>query len=112
MIWDILSWISILTGSTFLLIGSLGLIRLPDIFTRSHASGVTETLATYLIILGLAFQAGLTLITVKLIIIALFMFFASPTSTHALARAALDGGVRPLVNEDRRPNEKKLGAEE
>ena len=75
MVWDILSWFAILTGSAFLLIGSIGLVRLPDMFTRSHATGVTETLATYLLILGMAFHAGLSLVTVKLIVIALFMFF-------------------------------------
>ena len=110
MVWDILSWFAILTGSAFLLIGSIGLVRLPDMFTRSHATGVTETLATYLLILGMALQAGLSLVTVKLIVIALFMFFASPTSTHALTRAALDGGMKPEVDEDRRPDDRELGA--
>ena len=110
LVWDILSWFAILTGSAFLLIGSIGLVRLPDMFTRSHATGVTETLATYLLILGMAFQAGLSLVTVKLIVIALFMFFASPTSTHALTRAALDGGMKPEVDEDRRPDDRELGA--
>ena len=112
MVWDILSWISILAGSAFLLIGSVGLIRLPDMFTRSHAAGVTETLAADRLILGRAFQSGLSLVTVKLIVIALFMFFASPTSTHALAKAALDGGMKPKVDEDRRPDDRELGAEE
>ena len=109
MVWDILSWIAIISGCVFLLIGSVGLIRLPDMFTRSHAAGVTEPLATYLLLLGMALQAGLSLVTLKLFIIALFMFFASPTSTHALAKAALDGGMKPEVDEDRRPDDRKLG---
>ena len=112
MLWDIFSWIAIITGSIFLVIGSVGLIRMPDMFTRSHAAGVTETLATYLLILGMAFQAGLSLVTVKLLVIGLFMFFASPTSTHALTRAALDGGMKPKIDEDRRPDDRRLGAEE
>jgi len=112
MVWDILSWIAIVSGSVFLIIGSVGLIRMPDMFTRSHAAGVSETLATYLLLLGMMFQSGLSLITVKLLVIALFMFFASPTSTHALTKAALDGGMRPKVDEDRRPDDRNPGAEE
>ena len=112
MIFDILSWISIVTGSAFLLTGALGLLRLPDVFTRMHAAGLVDTLAMTLLIIGMAFQAGLTLVTVKLFLILLFMFFASPTSTHALAKASLDGGIKPEINEDRRPDNRRLGAEE
>ena len=112
MIFDILSWISIVTGSAFLLTGALGLLRLPDVFTRMHAAGLVDTLAMTLLIIVMAFQAGLTLVTVKLFLILLFMFFASPTSTHALAKASLDGGIKPEINEDRRPDNRRLGAEE
>jgi len=111
MFLDFLSWVFILAGSTFLLIGSVGLIRLPDVFSRMHAAGLIDTLATTLLIIGMTFQAGLTLVTVKLFLIILFIFFASPTSTHALAKAALDGGVKPEVDEDQRPDEHRLGAE-
>ena len=112
MFLDFLSWIFILMGSAFLLIGSVGLIRLPDVFSRMHAAGLIDTLATTLLIIAMAIQAGLTLVAVKLFLILLFMFFASPTSTHALAKAALDGGVKPEVDEDQRPDGHRLGAEE
>ena len=108
---NILSWGLIVTGSIFLLIGSIGLIRLPDVFARMHAAGIVDTLSIGLLVSGMAFQAGLTLVTVKLGLILLFMFFASPTSTHALAKAALDGGVEPRIAEDQRPDKRRLGAE-
>lgn len=111
MFLNILSWALIVTGSIFLLIGSIGLIRLPDVFARMHAAGIVDTLSMGLLVSGMAFQAGLTLVTVKLGLILLFMFFASPTSTHALAKAALDGGVEPKIAEDQRPDKRRLGAE-
>ena len=111
MFFDALSWTLIVTGSIFLLIGSIGLIRLPDVFSRMHAAGIVDTLSMGLLVSGMAFQAGLTLVTVKLGLILLFMFFASPTSTHALAKAALDGGVKPKIKEDQRPDKRRLGAE-
>jgi len=94
---DVLSWIMLLAGGAFCVIGALGLVRMPDFFTRMHAASVIDTLGAGLILLGLMLQAGLTLITVKLVVIGLLIFFTSPTSTHALAQAALARGLRPLL---------------
>ncbi|MDC1172365.1 monovalent cation/H(+) antiporter subunit G [Alphaproteobacteria bacterium] len=88
-------------GSFFILIGALGLVRLPDFYTRMHAAGVTDTLGAELLLLGMMLQAGLSLVTLKLILISLFIFFTSPTSTHAVANAARVMGLRPIsVSED------------
>lgn len=99
MIVDILSWILLGTGSMLLLIGAIGLHRLPDIFSRSHAAGLTDTGAAGLILIGLMLQAGLSLITVKLILILLFLWFTSPTASHVLAQSALRDGFKPLAKE-------------
>ena len=64
-------------GSIFILIGALGLVRLPDFYTRMHAAGVTDTLGAELLLLGMMLQAGLSLVTLKLILISLFIFFVS-----------------------------------
>jgi multicomponent Na+:H+ antiporter subunit G len=96
---DILSWIFLVAGSVFALIGAVGIIRLPDVFSRMHGAGIIDTAGASLILIGLAFQAGLTLVTVKLLLIIVFLMFTSPTSTHALARAALNGGVKPLIDD-------------
>jgi len=89
------------TGSIFILIGAFGLIRLPDFYTRLHAAGITDTLGAELILLGLMFQAGLSLVTVKLILISLFIFFTSPTATHAVANAARVMGLKPMLVPDK-----------
>ena len=81
-------------GSVFILIGALGLVRLPDFYTRMHAAGVTDTLGAELLLLGMMLQAGLSLVTLKLVLISLFIFFTSHTSTNAVANAARVMGLR------------------
>ena len=104
---EALSALLLAAGSLFCMIGALGLLRMPDFFTRMHAASVTDTLGAGLILLGLMLQSGLTLITVKLIAIGVLIFFTSPAATHALARAALDRGVKPLLAGDEvRPSKK------
>jgi multicomponent Na+:H+ antiporter subunit G len=95
-----LSWASLVVGGAFCVIGALGLIRMPDFYTRMHAASVIETLGAGFILLGLMLQAGLTLVMVKLVVLGVLIFFASPTATHALARAAMIRGQRPLLAEE------------
>ena len=96
---DIVSWVTILTGGLFAVIGGIGVLRLPDVFARMHGAGLTDTLGAGLILFGLAVQSGFTLISVKLLLILIFLFFTSPTATYALANAALAAGLRPLTRE-------------
>lgn len=92
---DLLSWLCLAGGGIFCVIGAVGLLRMPDLYTRMHATSVIETLGAGLILLGLVLQAGLTLVAAKLLIIGVLIFFASPTSTHALAKAALARKLTP-----------------
>lgn len=92
---DILCTVLLLTGAFFVVVGGVGIFRLPDFYTRLHGGGITDTLGTGLILLGLTFQSGLSLDTVKLIMIALFLFVTGPTSCHALAQAARTSGLEP-----------------
>ncbi len=102
---DLASWALLLVGSAFAVTGGIGVMRLPDFYTRLHGAGVTDTLGAGLILAGLMLQAGFTLVTVKLILILVFVFFTSPTATHALAKAALGSGLKPLLHpEERRPS--------
>ncbi len=94
---DWLSWLCLLGGGFFVLAGGIGVVRLPDVYTRSHAAGMTDTLGAALILIGLMLQGGFTLITVKLILILVFIFFTSPTSTHALIHTAHASGIEPLL---------------
>jgi len=98
---EILSWLFLAGGGAFCIIGGIGLIRMPDFYTRVHAASVTETLGAGLILLGLMLQAGLTLVCAKLAVIAVLILFMSPTATHALTRAALLRGLDPLLAGDR-----------
>ena len=102
LIADILSWILIIIGSVSMLIGGLGVLRLPDVYTRMHAASITDTLGAGALLLGLTIQAGFTLIAVKLLLILVFLFFTSPTSSFALAHAALSSGVEPELDSDLR----------
>jgi multicomponent Na+:H+ antiporter subunit G len=95
---DIATWILILAGSVLLLITGYGLLRLPDLYTRIHAGGMADTLATFLIFIGLALQSGFSLITVKLLLIIVFVFFTSPTSSYALAQASFVAGLKPKLD--------------
>ncbi|MGE0766083.1 MAG: monovalent cation/H(+) antiporter subunit G [Hyphomicrobiaceae bacterium] len=99
---DLLSWAFILAGSFFICVGMLGLVRMPDVFTRMHAASVTDTLGAGLLFAGFMLQAGFTLVTVKLIFILGFLFFTGPVVTHALAQAAFHAGILPRLQEDRR----------
>lgn len=94
----LLEWLvalMLLVGSFFTLVGAIGLLRLPDFFSRIHAASLTDSMCAPCIILGLMLQAGFTLVTVKLAFLVVFLFLTSPTASHALAKAALHGGQKP-----------------
>ena len=102
-----LSWIAIVGGLFFMLVGSLGMLRMPDVYTRLHAAGITDTMGAGLLLLGMAFQTiidmmhGETsywLVLVRLVFVYAFLLLTSPIATHALARAGIAGGVEPWTN--------------
>ena len=101
MILDILSWLLLLAGGALGIIGGIGIYRFPDFYSRLHAAGITDTLCAMLILLGLALQAGWTLAAFKLALIFVFLFFTSPTASHALANAALHSGLQPKLDGDK-----------
>lgn len=95
------SWVLMMGGAFFMLVGAIGVLRLPDVYTRLHAAGVTDTLGAALMIAGMSLQAGLTLVTVKLILILVFLWFTGPVSSHALAQSALLSGRKPKLKHNR-----------
>lgn len=92
---DAASWVLLLAGSGFSIAAGIGILRFPDFYSRLHAAGVSDTMGAWLILIGLILQAGLTHTAIKLVLIVVFLFFTSPTATHALARAALAANLRP-----------------
>lgn len=99
-----LSWILIGAGSFFYVVGAIGVVRMPDVFARMHAAGISDTVGAGLLTGGMMIEAGLTLVAVKLLIILMIILFTSPVATHALAQAALQSGCVPVL-----ANKKALG---
>lgn len=92
-----LSWAFLVLGGFLCISGSIGLLRFPDFFTRMHAASVTDTLATALIVIGLMLQTDAWIVQGKLVMVLIFVLLTSPTASHALAKAALHGGLQPLL---------------
>ncbi|HCL31827.1 MAG TPA: sodium:proton antiporter [Candidatus Latescibacteria bacterium] len=97
---DIASWILLMSGAFFCVVGGIGLHRFPDFFSRMHGAGITDTLGAGLIIFGLLLQAGFTLVAVKLLFILGLLWLTSPTATHAIAKAARASGLVPFTGDD------------
>ncbi len=89
------SWVLLTLGGAFVFIGGLGALRMPDLYTRMHAASVTDSIGAVLVIVGIMLQAGVSLATIKLAVILLFLLLTSPTASNALASAALLAGLRP-----------------
>lgn len=88
----------LLTGSFLCISGGVGLLRFPDFYNRLHAAGITDTLASAMILIGLMLQNPHALVIVKLLIILLMILLISPTASHALAQAALRNDVKPVLD--------------
>lgn len=103
----IIRWILTLifmgAGLFFVLAGTLGVLRLPDFYTRLHAAGMTDTLGAELILLALIVQAGFSQMSLKLLLVAFFLLVTSPTATHAVAHAAYSAGLKPLLGNYKAP---------
>jgi multicomponent Na+:H+ antiporter subunit G len=92
---DVLSWLLLSTGGVFVLIGGIGVLRMPSFYTRMHAMSLTDTMGALLVMLGMMLQAGITLATLKLAAILVFLLLTGPTAANALASSALLAGLRP-----------------
>ena len=96
---DVASWVLLIAGGIAMVISAVGINRMPDVYTRLHAASVADTLGAGLLIAGMILQAGVSLVTAKLLFILAILFFTGPVAGHALARAALAAGVRPHVTD-------------
>ena len=92
---NFLCWVLIISGSFFVIVGAFGTYRFPDFWSRLQAASITDSAGVILLLIGMGVYSGLTLITFKLLVIGLFLFKTGPTSTHAVANAALVSGLRP-----------------
>lgn len=107
---DLLSWFLIALGSFFVMVGALGLLRMPELFTRMHAASVIDTAGASLLLFGMMLQAGVGLVMLKLVFILILLLVTGPVVTHALAQAALHENIQPRLAEDRRGRARPTGA--
>lgn len=88
----------IVLGIFFVFVGSVGIIRLPDFYARTHSISKSDTLGIILVMLGLIVYEGLTQSSLKLALVALFVALSNPIGSHAIGRAALKSGLKPFYN--------------
>jgi multicomponent Na+:H+ antiporter subunit G len=102
---NIISWVLLLGGGGFCVIGTLGLIRMPDVYTRIHAASIIDTLGVGMILLGLLIQPGSALTSLRIAVLIVLVFFMSPLATHAIAKSLHHRRIEPKLSEDRRDRE-------
>ncbi len=100
MVLNIISWLLMTTGGFFVLVGGIGALRMPNLYTRMHAASVTDSIGPILVIGGLMLQAGMTLASIKLAAILVFLLLTGPTASNALASAAMLSGHRPELAQE------------
>jgi multicomponent Na+:H+ antiporter subunit G len=96
----IITGILLLLGCFIIVVASIGIVRFPDFYSRMHPAGKSDTLGQLLVLSGLMVYEGFSLVSIKLLIIIIFIFIANPTATHALAKAAYAAGLKPWKREE------------
>ncbi len=91
----IIAGVFIFSGCFFVFVAAVGIVRFPDFFSRIHPAGKTDTLGQAMLLLGLLIYEGFTFVSIKLVIIIVFLLVANPTATHAIANAAYAVGLKP-----------------
>lgn len=95
LIIEIISYIFISLGLFFMLTGAIGIVRMPDFFSRLHPAGMVDSIGAPLIFLGIILQEGFSFFSGKIVLLAIFMFITSPTASHAIAKSAFLCGLKP-----------------
>ena len=97
---NLVSSLFITIGALSIIVGLLGVYRMPDFYTRLHAASIIDTLGTMLILFGLILYYGLNIVSLKLLLILIFILITTPTAAHALAKSALHGNLKPILKDD------------
>jgi multicomponent Na+:H+ antiporter subunit G len=104
---DALSWACLLMGCFLGISGAVGIFKFDEFYSRMHAASVTDTLCVFFIIIGLALQAGFTLVTVKLLFTLGLLWLTGPVASHALIRSAYQTGLKPKLTTTRKESAKR-----
>jgi multicomponent Na+:H+ antiporter subunit G len=99
MIWLVAIFMAL--GIFLLMVATVGVLRLPDFFTRVHTVGKADTLGIVLVLIGVAISEGLNLTSLKLVFVIVFYLLANPSSAHAISHAALRCGLPAWTRRDR-----------
>ncbi|PSQ00090.1 Na+/H+ antiporter subunit G [Halobacteriales archaeon QS_5_70_17] len=102
---DVLIVLLAAAGTFFGGVAAVGVLRLPDLYTRAHAASKSDTLGAVLSLAAVAITFGSGVTTVKTVFLLVFMFVTNPTAAHAITRAAHDQGIEPWTTDDRRQRE-------
>lgn len=97
---NFVSSLFITIGALSIIVGLLGVYRMPDFYTRLHAASIIDTLGAMLILFGLILYYGLNIVSLKLLLILIFILITTPTAAHALAKSALHGNLKPILKDD------------
>ena len=92
---NILAIIFMSAGLFFLVVAAIGVVRLPDVFSRSHAVSLTDSLGAFLMLIGIALHEGLGTNMLKILVVLSLLYIINPVITHATVRAALRSGIKP-----------------
>jgi multicomponent Na+:H+ antiporter subunit G len=96
---SVLGMVFMIAGLFFMLVAAVGMIRLPDVYTRSHAAGLTDSVGALLLLIGLALYQGFSANLVRVLIVLALLYLLNPVITHATVRAALRAGIEPWRKE-------------
>ncbi len=98
----IITAIFLTIGCFFSVVAAIGVVRFPDFYSRMHPAGKNDTLGQTLILIGLIIYEGFSFVSIKLLLIIIFIFIANPTATHAIAKAAYLAGLKPWEKEEKK----------
>ncbi len=94
---EVTGWIFMFFGAFFTFTGALGMLRMPDFYTRIHPAGLTDSLGVPLILIGVAIQSGFGLYALKILFLIFFLFLTGPTTTHVIAKSAALTDLKPYI---------------
>ena len=97
---NILSIIFIVAGLFFLIVAAIGVIRLPDVYSRSHAVSLTDSLGAFLMLVGISLHEGLSINMLKILVVLILLYILNPVIAHATIRAARRAGLEPWQKEN------------
>ena len=97
---NILSIIFIVAGLFFLIVAAIGVIRFPDVYSRSHAVSLTDSLGAFFMLVGIALHEGLSINMLKILVVLILLYILNPVIAHATVRAALRSGLKPWQKEN------------